>query len=964
MQFQDLIPQLEASAELPARAQALDRQTADALVHYLKAEADRHWWINANRSLELADLIVRIGLARGDTCQVALGTMARGDALKLLGRTEEAWDTLGHAGDLFLQCGEEIGWARTRIGRLFICVDLNRVPEALNDAKHAREILTRQGVHEKRLILDLNTAIVYNQLGDQLQALSLYQLALDTAEALGEAGQTWLGPLYTNIGNVHFLLGDFRQAAEYHNRAYVLFSERAETSNLATAELNLARIAIAHGRYRRALSLLHHAHTLMLEEEMPVEAAHVKRHMVECYIQLNRYAEARDLAQETCADFHSFGAAYEEALTLLHLAAAEAELGCFPAAQAALDAAEPIFASLGAATWVATTRLRRGRIALGQGDSGSARQEAIAAAASFQAERQQVDYATAIQLFGQACLAENDLASAAEAGETALRIARRSNVPALRYTTHLLLGRAAEAQGALRHATRRYRAAAATVERVQRGLTITLRPGFLEDKGDALQALLALQLRSGAAVQAFETLERTKSQALLNYLANREQLRWAADDPRSQALIDELDRLRAEHQWLYRLAHELAPTDLAAAPLMPAQAQAEIATRERRMRVITEQLYLQSGERSAATAVTAPSLENVRQYLAEDTLMIEFYTDGTNLWAFSLDTHGLQVDRLPAQIKSIDQLLSQLRLNLGGALKAGPQAPATRALATLARRMLQRLYDLLLRPLEPRMRGHSRLVIVPYGSLHYLPFHLLYTGAGYLIERHEVVILPAAGLATRQAPARPSGALILAHSWDGRLPQTRAEARIVQQLFGGDAYYDGGARRTALRAAPTQVLHIVAHGEHRLDQPELSYIQLADGQLYTDDLLQHDLSYELVTLSACETGRATIAAGDELIGLGRGVLYAGAGALLVSLWRVADVLTVGLMEQFYRELCAGASKAAALRAAQCAVLCADPRSHPAFWGAFQLVGDAGPLSVDSIALREKEYNNVRIAASA
>jgi CHAT domain-containing protein len=382
------------------------------------------------------------------------------------------------------------------------------------------------------------------------------------------------------------------------------------------------------------------------------------------------------------------------------------------------------------------------------------------------------------------------------------------------------------------------------------------------------------------------------------------------------------------------------------------------------MRAITEQLYLHSGERSTATSVAALSLESIRQSLADDTLMIEFYNDGTSLWAFSLDTRGLQVDRLPARLESIDQLLSQLRLNLGAALKAGPHAPATRGLTALARRILQRLYDELLKPLEQRMRGRGRLVIVPYGSLHYLPFHLLHTGTDYLIEQYEVVILPAAGLATRRAPVRPSGALVLAHSWDGRLPQTRAEARIVQQLFGGQAYYDSAARRTALRAVPSQLLHIVAHGEHRLDQPELSYIQLADGQLYTDDLLQHDLSYELVTLSACETGRATITAGDELIGLGRGVLYAGAGALLVSLWRVADTMTVGLMEQIYRGLRAGAAKAAAVQAAQCAVLRAEPDLHPAFWGAFQLVGDAGPLSVGSIALREKEHSYVRIAASA
>jgi CHAT domain-containing protein len=165
------------------------------------------------------------------------------------------------------------------------------------------------------------------------------------------------------------------------------------------------------------------------------------------------------------------------------------------------------------------------------------------------------------------------------------------------------------------------------------------------------------------------------------------------------------------------------------------------------------------------------------------------------------------------------------------------------------------------------------------------------------------------------------------------------------KLFGGKVYLEETASRETLRAKPVQILHIATHGQHRLDQPDLSYIQLADGQLYADDMFQQDLSYELVTLSACETGRANVAASDELIGLGRGFLYAGAGALLVSLWRVEDISTLQFMERMYKSLFAGASKAAALREAQRSFITENPDMHPAFWGAFQLIGNADPLSV-------------------
>jgi CHAT domain-containing protein len=168
---------------------------------------------------------------------------------------------------------------------------------------------------------------------------------------------------------------------------------------------------------------------------------------------------------------------------------------------------------------------------------------------------------------------------------------------------------------------------------------------------------------------------------------------------------------------------------------------------------------------------------------------------------------------------------------------------------------------------------------------------------------------------------------------------------MVQRLFSGTLHAGESANRAALQTPPTQILHIATHGEHRLDQPDLSYLQLGDGQLYADDTLQQDMSYELVTLSACETGRANVAASDELIGLGRGFLYAGAGALLVSMWQVSDISTLYFMERFYKALHHGSSKGSSLCKAQRYMLKEEAWLHPAFWGAFQLIGDDRPLSI-------------------
>ena len=813
------------------------------------------------------------------------------------------------------------------------------------DGKEAQKIFKRAGKHE--LLVRLNTArgVVYASLGRLHRALRLFNSTLSLAKTLGSVAQQHLvGMLNMDIGVAHDDLGNYSQALNYYEQAQSVFAAENETRNIALVELNIAYIAQAQSCYRYSLQLLH---TLLERgvDRFPMEYLAIKRDMTECYLQLNRYAEARDLAQKVVDGYRTYGAAYETARSLMHLATAEAELGNFTAAHAALREAEDVFEALGAASWQAIVRLRRGRIALREGDITRSYREATSAAASFDSVGQLVNYAAAMLLQGQALFKQENLDLATQAGSQTLNISQRYNIPSLRYTSHLLLGKIAEAKDQNKRAMRRYQAAASAIERVQRGLTITLRPGFLEDKGEASRALTALYLRCGQATKAFETIENSKSQVLLGYILNRENLHWSRNTSSTRALIEELNRLRAEHQWFYRLAHEPPRNINHSNSIPPEQALIEVTTRERRMRAITEKLYLLNDNDQQVNHVPKASLSEIQRTLDPGDLLVEYYSDGIQLWAFVLDRGTIKVSQLSVAVETVNQLLSQLQTNVGAILGMTPHTPAYHSLTNLARLILRRLHALLFEPLSQGLHGLRRLVFVPYGPLHYLPFHLLYDGSGYLIEKHEVVILPAASLATRTIIPRSPGALILAHSYDGRLPDTLAEARMVKQLFGGNLYVNDSASRQTLQKAPTQILHIAAHGEHRLDQPDLSYLHLADGQLYADDLLQEDLSYELVTLSGCETGRANVAASDELIGLGRGVLYAGAGALVVSQWRIADDSTLEFMRRMYKALRHDKkSKAAAIREAQQSLFDENRQAHPATWGSFRLIGNAEPLS--------------------
>src|SRR5258706_9551962 len=673
-------------------------EVAKEVINHLKKEADRYWYIDPHRSLEFARRIVAIGQARDDSQQRALGFMAMGDALRFLGRMQEAWQMLTLSGNIFQAAGDEVGWARTRIGHLYLAVKLNYVTEGLADGDRAQTIFNHCNEQELLVRLYMALASLYTNLGEEHRALELFRSTLTIAERLGKAGEQYLGNLYMNTGVVHEVLGEFSEALTWYQLALTICRVRNETRTIALLELNIAYIAQAQGHYRRSLDLLHGVLEQRIEH-LPMDYLAVKREMTECYLQLNRYSDARHLAQEVVAGYRRYGAVYETARSLLHLATAEAESGNYPAAQIALEEAEQIFAALGATSWVAITRLKHGRIALRQSDAITAFQEAITSAASFDSDGQQVNYATATLIKGQALFALHDLSAAIEAGITALHIAQHYQVPSLRYTAHLLLGQIAEAQHETRRAIRRYQAAAATIERMQRGLTITLRPGFLEDKGEASRALIALYFQNGQAEDAFETLERAKSQVLLGYLANRESLHWTTDGTRSQILIEELTRLRAEHQWYYQLAQ--APPRSRNRPNAVSQEQAlvEVSVRERRMRTITEQLYIHSNNNQQVNRIPVTSLSDIQHALNEDTLLIEFYNDGTHLWAFVLNQQVIELHHLPITIDKLNQLLVQLQSNIATALKVDSQTVATRSLTQLAQRILRRLYGVLLEPL-------------------------------------------------------------------------------------------------------------------------------------------------------------------------------------------------------------------------------------------------------------------------
>jgi CHAT domain-containing protein len=141
-------------------------------------------------------------------------------------------------------------------------------------------------------------------------------------------------------------------------------------------------------------------------------------------------------------------------------------------------------------------------------------------------------------------------------------------------------------------------------------------------------------------------------------------------------------------------------------------------------------------------------------------------------------------------------------------------------------------------------------------------------------------------------------------------------------------------RRGAL--AEFDGLHFATHAVIEQDAPHTSRILLGDGDLTVLDILDLNLNAGLVTLSACSSHLGAGGSGDEWVGLARAFYYAGARALVASLWQVEDAYTTELMTKMYGNLSRGDSISAALQRAQAEMLHAG--LTPYHWAAFMASG--------------------------
>ncbi|HEY7676728.1 MAG TPA: CHAT domain-containing tetratricopeptide repeat protein, partial [Candidatus Methylomirabilis sp.] len=515
--------------------------------------------------------------------------------------------------------------------------------------------------------------------------------------------------------------------------------------------------------------------------------------------------------------------------------------------------------------------------------------------------------------------------------EEAEAVAARAQIPA--WNIYAGIGWSQAGQGRHAEALAAFQRAVDAVEDVRAELQETqLRSGFLEDKQGIYHGAVRSALALGKPAEAFRYAERARARAFLDLLGNQTVL----SKGKTRALVDEEVRLRAQLSAAQALAQEAGGEDEESGELPAARQQVDAA--QRAYRAFLERVRRESVEQASLMAVEPVTLQDVQGLLPEQTTLLEYLVTPSETILWVIDAQRVEVVRIPVA-----------RRDLVAQVRAFRRSVAEMASLDVVKDHARALYDRLLAPARPHLRG-DRILVVPHDALHYLPFAALRMPEGrWVIEDYAVATLPSASVLKYlrgKGQGANAGALAVGNPDLGpalALRYAEREARAVGTHYPGATVLVRQAAtepRVKALSGSAGVLHFATHAELNEKDPLASALLLVpevpdDGRLEVRKIFGLDLHARLVVLSACETGLGQLSRGDELVGLQRAFLYAGTPAVVTTLWKVDDRASYRLMEAFYDALAAG-GPAAALRQAQRATMAEFP--HPFAWAAFGLTG--------------------------
>jgi CHAT domain-containing protein len=901
---------------------------------------------NAREALFLAEASVAI--ARRLRSQEALGRSLRSkaNALYMLGDNQEALDFHHEAIEIFCKIGNAEEEARTLIPSIQPFILLGKYDQAFAAADAAKKIFRTLGDDKRWAHVEINVGNIYHRQDRFEEGLACYERAYEMLLPFRDS--EGLAVALYNMAVCLITLNDFPRALATYQHAREMCVQHGMTLLVTQSDYNIAYLYYLRGEYSRAIEML-----LATRAECEKNGdAHVLAlgylDLAEIYLELNLSTEARDSAHEGYLRFQKLGMGYEEAKCQAYEAMALSQLGKALRSLELFTQARAKFVSENNLVWPWLMDLYQAVVLYHEGRLFEARRLCSGAANFFDSSFLPSKAVLCHLLLARLSLRTGELAAANADCTRALDRLANLEAPVLRYQAHFLLGQIQQASGdpsGAYDSCQKAREALETLRSSLRGDELKI--AFMKNRLEVYESLVELCLlakdKPNSAEESFGYIELAKSRSLAELLMRSGPAIPVAGSGHSE-LVRRIREMREELNWYYRRIEleQLRAEEPSPARIEKLQQEA-LAHENELLHVLRE--VPQSGDITQQGPAMS-SLEAIRASLPPDAALVEYFSLKDQFIAAIVTLEGLEI--IP--LTPVSRVVSLLRLFHFQISKFGLGADYTqtfeRSMLDSVEAHLRQLYDELLGPLRERLCARRHLIIVPHGVLHYLPFHALFDGAAYVIDSFTISYAPSASVFAhcQEKPAHISGGTLVLGVPDAQAPFILEEVQSVARILPAAKLIvgpDASAQVLRDQGLHSRMIHIATHGKFRQDNPMFSGIRLGDAYLNLYDLYQLKLNAELVTLSGCATGMNVVTAGDELLGLIRGLLYAGAQSLLLSLWDVHDQTTADFMECFYRRLRDGSGKASALQGAITELRERHP--HPYFWAPFTITGKVSPV---------------------
>jgi CHAT domain-containing protein len=344
------------------------------------------------------------------------------------------------------------------------------------------------------------------------------------------------------------------------------------------------------------------------------------------------------------------------------------------------------------------------------------------------------------------------------------------------------------------------------------------------------------------------------------------------------------------------------------------------------------------------------SPDELQKKLPKGLQIVAYYLSNDALYAWVINHNSIEAVKRDVSLQKVADLIKSFRNSIF-------TQTTKRGVAVIAKPVDNKgnehreLYEILFHPIEEHLSG-NRVIIIPYGILNYLPFQALHDGNQYLVEKYSISYSPSLSvLEFLKRETRQHGLRIIAFGNPDLnnialdLPAAEREVEMIKELFPTAKILKRQEATEAYAKSLVQdynIIHFACHGEYIPEAPLASSIRLSpgngeDGRLEAGEIFDMDIHANLVVTSACQTAIGRIGKGDEVVGLTRAFIYAGAKSVLGSLWNISDEATTSLMMDFYRNL-RSLNESEALRQAQLNMINSKEYNSPFFWAPFYITG--------------------------